>query len=369
MIDTRPESIRTHSNFSADCQSLSDEYRAWIQQIGNYVLPPRKYLPRSMVSRSMRRLAEVAVSITIIGLFFTVALADPATSSAQPTPFCDICGASFSENVTSSTAKLQMTTSGDVHWHVENELRDPTATEWRENPNRARSHVEDQLDQGVVENLTVGMEGDTLTITFVDEGAARHRLGVLVLPYLHGDGIEARYVINAERLTIVAPDGHRVLNNPPLATVEGDRVVWQGVVGDTAATERTNAPEPGDAYVITGSGPTAEARSSIAVLFEPLDPIQYILYGVALLFFTGLAFSIYTVHGHRLGPRRVLTGLAVVVVPYLLLIAAIHPPKGGLGGAATMISVAILSLMFSLTSGVWLYSLAGSTAAAAEDRP
>lgn len=312
----------------------------------------------------------VAAAVILSGLFLTVVFTGAGTSSPQPTPFCSVCGATFHENVTASAATLQMTASGDVRWTVENKVAEPTASNWEESPERARGHVETRLDDygppQTVNQLSVEMENDTMVIEFVDTNVARHRIGLLILPYLNGEGIEARYVINAERLTIVAPDGQRVINNPQLATVEGDRVIWEGFVGDTPDLERVNAPEPGDTYVITGSGPTAEARSSIAVLFEPLDPTLYTRYVLGLLFFTGLPFSIYTVHDHRMGSRRVMKGLALVVVPYLLMIAAIHPPKGGLGGFVIMVGVAMLSLILSIISGVLLYLMATW---AAEDQP
>lgn len=305
----------------------------------------------------------VVVLVLAAGLFLSLAVVGPAASSPQPTPACPVCGTTLHEDVTTSTATLRMTPEGDVRWHVENELTDPTATEWREHPDRARTRVQERLEHRyrvplTVSDLAIRMDGDTLVVTFVDEGAARQRLGLLVLPYLHGEGGEPRHVINADRFAVVAPEGHRIFDDPTMATVDGNRAVWRGTVGEDPDAELREAPEPGDTYVVTGSGPATGVGASLVTTFEPLVPGLYATYATELLLLAGLAFGGYTLHGHRLGPRRVLAGVAAAGVPFVLLVASIHPPQGGIGAGFLHAFVFLVALALGLVDGVALYAWA-----------
>jgi hypothetical protein len=141
-----------------------------------------------------------------------------------------VCGQTFHENVTATDATLLVQGDGDVRWHVENELTGPTASTWRENVTAARERAEERLNRTSgppydPDGLEVRVEGDTLVVGFVDRRAARQRLGVLVLPYLHGEGVQVRYVVNADEFAVEAGDGRRVVNEPAGATVEDGRAV------------------------------------------------------------------------------------------------------------------------------------------------
>ena len=165
-----------------------------------------------------------------------------------------------------------------------------------------------------------------VTTEFVDRGAARQRLGLLVVPYLNGEGKTNRYVINADRFVVAAPDGGRIVNEPAGATVGDGRAVWTGV----AATEEDRAaawqaPQPGNTYVITGSGATAGARSTAVTTLEPLDPGLYGRYGLGLLFVVLATYGIYRLQGTRLPRRSVAGGIALAALPYVAGVAAIHP--------------------------------------------
>jgi hypothetical protein len=294
---------------------------------------------------------------TLVGVGYPVGT---ASGSAQPGPFCGVCGETFDENATATNATLQMTDDGDVRWHVVNRFSKQGADRWRENPAAAKRRVRDQLDYGYVDvtdptDLSVEMDGSTMVIEFVDRGALRDRMGLLVLPYFHGGGSPHRWRVNVGELVVKAPDGHRIVNEPTGASVEEDRVVWTGA----SSGSRYVGPEPGDAYVIAGAGATAGARAPLVEMLLPLDPGLYGFYGTWALFLVGLAFGLYTIQGTRLGPRRVTIGIAAVTVPYLIVLATVHPITGGTFVILGYLFVGpLLALLFGLVGGLALYAAA-----------
>lgn len=316
-----------------------------------------------------------ATVLAVVLLAAAAGLALPATASPQPSPVCPVCGQSFHENVTATDATLQVQGDGDVRWRVENEVRAPTATDWRENRTAVRRLVADRVDRRSAPHydptaVEVGMEGDTLVVEFVDRGAARQRFGLLVLPYLHGGGVQARYVINADEFVVEAPAGQRPVNEPAGADVENDRVVWRGAAASDERLERAElrtAPEPGDTYVVFGSGATAGVRGVLATTFEPLDHGLYGRYALGLLLVVGLTYGLYALQGDRL-PRRVVAGVvAAAALPYLYLVASLHPPQtGGLGGAVLRLFAVVGTVLIGLTGGLLLGAWASVSGRRAE---
>lgn len=306
------------------------------------------------------RSATAATGLAALALL-TVLAGGLVAASPQPTPVCPVCGETFHENVTATTATLSMEADGDVRWHVENEVAEPTATEWRENPERAQNLAADAVDWTYQppydpSSPTVDVADGTVTISFVDRGAARQRLGVLVLPYLHGEGGEPRWVINADRFVVAAPPGDRILHNPAFADVEDDRAVWTGVAAtDSDRSARSRAPEPGDTYVVAGSGPTAGARSAAVTTVMPLTPDLYLVYGFGLLFLGGAAYGLYAVGDPRLDRRREVAGVASSTLPYLGLLVWLHPPHGGFGGIGLFLFAFLMGLLGALVGGAAMH--------------
>lgn len=294
---------------------------------------------------------------------FLLAAGGGVAAAPPPTPFCTVCGESFHEDVTGTDATLQVRESGDIHWRVENEVADPTASEWNENPDRAETRVEDALENRFrppanPTDPTVEMEDGTLTVEFVDRGAARQRLGLLVVPYFNGEGSVTNYVINADTVVVEAPEGHRIANDPAGATVEEGRAVWTGVAAtdDDEPDVAWQAPEPGETYVVTGSGATAGVRSAVVTTLEPLDPGRYGYYGAGLLFVVAAAYGVYRLEGTRLPQRSVGGGIALAAVPYVVLVAAVHPPAaGGPGVLSTWLLLGGAGLLLAAVGGGALY--------------
>ncbi|PSP50355.1 hypothetical protein BRC75_01115 [Halobacteriales archaeon QH_7_69_31] len=240
---------------------------------------------------------------------------------------------SLHENVTASEATLEIGEDGDIHWRVENELTESTANGWRDGPEDARSAVDSAME-GPPEPLenptdpTVDVEGRTVMVTFTDRGAARQRLGLLVVPYLHGEGIDYRWVIDT-----LPPSAE-----PKLLPVS------------------ESAPEPGPTYVVAGEGAVAGTRSAVVVGLEPLDPVLYSYYALGLLFVAGVTFGLYTIEGSRLGRTRVGSVVALMSTAYLAIVMPVHPPD--IDGVFVQAMVVVLTLLLALIGGVGLYAWA-----------
>lgn len=280
----------------------------------------------------MRQTGWLVVAFALLAAVSALAL--PASASAQQTPVCSVCGQTFHENVTATDATLEVRTNGDVHWRVENEVTDSTAAAWRANTSVARQRAAAALDRRYgplhdPEELAVAMEDETLVVEFVDRGAARDRFGVRVVPYLHGEGVQMRYVVNADEFVVEAPEGQRITNQPAGATVEGDRAVWNGSVASVDGTVRSaelpDPPEPGNTYVVVGTGATGAVGTALTLAFEPLLVRSYAFYGLGLLVVAGLTSAGYGLGRRTFDRRWLATAGTVAAVPYLAFALLWHP--------------------------------------------
>lgn len=307
----------------------------------------------------MTRAVEVLLATVIV--LAAMGAASTAAASAQPTPVCPVCGQTFHENVTATEATLEVQADGDVVWHVENQVTDPTADTWRENETALRERVDERLEWRGGPPFdpsapTVTVEGDTATVSFVDRNAARQRFGLLVVPYLHGEGVEARYVVNADVFVVAAPEGHRVVNDPAGATVEDDRAVWEGVAstgGRVEGDELRAAPEPGDTYVVFGSSEVATVSAPVTLTLLPLVPALYGFYLLGSLVVLGLSGAGYG-HARRELDRRWLVGLAVPTVGFVAFVLSLHPipPSGTLPGFGMRLMLLLLAVLFGLVGAL-----------------
>lgn len=315
----------------------------------------------------MQRATTVLVfALAVVG----ASLVLPVAASPQPTPVCPVCGQTFQEDVTATEATLQVQQNGDVRWHVENDVADPTATAWRENETAARHRVEDRIDwRGSPPYdpaaLDVAVADQTVVIEFVDRGAARSRFGLLVLPYLHGEGVEARYVVNADEFVIEAPEGQRITNEPAGATVEDDRAVWSGVASvddPMEGAETWTAPEPGDTYVVVGAGPTTAIGTTLALTFEPLFPRLYGFYAVGLLVALGLSSVGYVTARRELHRRWLATGATAAAIPYVVFVLSWHPiqPAGTLPGTGQRVVMLLIAAALGLVAALVLFAVAAT---------
>ena len=290
--------------------------------------------------------------VTLVCSLFVAGFTSGVTVGSEVShPACPVCGERVHENVTGSVATLSMTGGGDVHWVVELEVAEPTASAWRDDPGQATAAVDAALADHRPSPLldptepTVEVGDGRVTIEFLDRGPVRERFGLRVLPYFYA----GKWKVRADRLVVIAPDGHRIVNHPPHAEVEDNRAVWTS--GSVEFGNRPRDPLLEETYVVSGTGPTADARGSLAVVLMPIRPVLYGLYLIGLLLVGTLGYTIARTGDRRLDRRIETVALAIGVVPYLALVLSFHPlPLGGFGAVLTGF-VILVGVLGSVTAG------------------
>lgn len=286
--------------------------------------------------------------VALLALFATAVLlaaVAPVLASPQPDPVCGACGSAFEDaaeeeglavNVTNSTATVRVHGNGSATWVVTNRLNDSAADHLREHPalldriaNGAATTgwgLPGVYDDGDVEFGSAGIDDRTVTIRFVDHDTGEQHAGVLVVDYLHSDGIRGGWILNADTFTIVGPPGTTVVNDPSAAidreytpanavpTIDGRRVTWHG-----SAENEHQAAFYDDVYLAFGDAGTPAWRvdAALALATAPIwvDNVQafvvpaVVVYGVLLLGVAGAARRVATVD---VDPDRFATGAAAV---------------------------------------------------------
>jgi hypothetical protein len=264
----------------------------------------------------MRRAALLIALLITTSLLLTAVA--PAVASPQPDPVCGACGSSFEDiaekqgvavNVTHSSATVQIHANGSATWLVTNRLNESAATRLSENSalldRVARGaategwglpHV---YNDGEVTFQSASIDGRTVRIRFRDPDAGKRHLGVLVVDYLHSEGVRGGWILNADRFTLVGPSEAVVVNDPEVTIdreytpanavpeVMDGNVTWSG----SATTEYESAFYD-DVYVVYGATDTSSLRVDAAVASATapiwLDNVQafvlpaLVLYGLLL---------------------------------------------------------------------------------------
>lgn len=293
-------------------------------------------VPRSSATR------PVALPAVLVAALLLAAIA-PALASPQPDPVCGACGSAFEDaaeeeglavNGTNSTATVHVHANGSATWVVTNHVNESAADRLREDPTlldrvakRAATGgwgLPGVYDDGDVQFESAGIDGRTVTIRFVDPDAGQHHAGVLVIDYLHSQGIRGGWILNADTFTIVGPPGTTVVNDPRAAidreytpanavpTVDGRRVTWH-----RSAETESGAAFYDDVYLAFGDAGTPAWRvdAALALATAPIwvDNIQafvfpaVVVYGVLLV---GVAVAARRVGTSDVDPDRFATGVA-----------------------------------------------------------
>ncbi|MFC6938679.1 hypothetical protein ACFQE8_01735 [Salinirubellus sp. GCM10025818] len=249
----------------------------------------------------------------------------PSTiASPQPDPVCGACGSSFEHaaeerglaaNVTHSTATVRVHENGSATWIVTDRVNRSAADRLAEDTDllegiarRAATegwglpHV---YEEGEVWFRSVSIDDRTIEIRFRDPDAGERRLGLLVVDYLHSEGIRGGWILNADRFTIAGPDGTAVVNDPR-ATI-GDEYASPGEVPEIDggnATWRGSTAERGsalydDVYVVYGGPGTGRTHADAVVALSTapiwLDNLAafvlpaLVLYGLLLVGVAGVS--------------------------------------------------------------------------------
>lgn len=208
----------------------------------------------------------------LFGLLLILSLVAPAAASPQPSPVCAYCSSSFEDgadehgiaaSVGESTVDVHVHENGSATWVVRNRL-ETGADAFRESPEKI-SRVGDGLQSrngGLASNaefVSATVDGDTAVLVYRDPAAVDRHAGVLVVDYLHDDGNEPWYVINADRFTIHAPEGSLVTNSPDSGLVDEASVTWNG--DSSSGYPSSSATVDGSPYVVFGPDTSSETSS------------------------------------------------------------------------------------------------------------
>lgn len=304
------------------------------------------------------RYSRVALPALLVTALLVATLA-PVLASPQPDPVCGACGSAFEEaaaeeglavNVTNSTATVRIHANGSATWTVTNRVNRSAASRLHEQPARLdrvgrRAATAGWGLPGVYEEPEVQfgsatIDKRTVTLRFTDPDAAERHAGVLVVDYLHSDGVRGGWILNADTFTIVGPPGTTVVNAPSEAidreytppnaipTVDGRRVTWQG-----SAENAYQAAFYDDVYLAFAEAgtPVWQVDAALTLATAPIwiDNIQtYVLpavavYGVLLL---GVAVATRQVAMTAVNPDR-----------FAMAVAAIGAVGVVVGGLAPMV--------------------------------
>lgn len=164
------------------------------------------------------------------------------TASPEPELFCPICpgaddGSIHPDHVGATTVDIYVDEDGHAEWQSVTEITNASvAQRWREEPptfsgiGRA-GPVSEPYDEPTV----VITDEDELVVTFVDREAVRSTPGgTMAATYFHRLGAYVpSYIVTADRITVHAPEGYTITNDPAGATRDGDRATWETVGEDT----------------------------------------------------------------------------------------------------------------------------------------
>jgi len=359
-----------------------------------------------MCRSALRQLDTSHVALpAFLAVTLLFAAIPPALASPQPDPVCGACGPPFegaadeeglTVNVTNSTATVHVHANGSATWVVTNRVNNAAADRLRADSamldriaDRAATsgwgspggHVDDDA-----EFTSASINDQTVTIRYLDTKAGQRHAGVLVVDYLHSEGVGGGWMINADRFTIVGPPGTTVVNDPRAAIdreyapanavpiVDRRRVTWHGSTQDAY-----RAIFRDDVYVVFGDAGTPAWRvdAALALATAPIwiDNVQtfvfpaVVVYGVLLL---GVAVATRRFAPADADPDPLAKGVTALggigVVAGLLAPAVGHP--GWFAGVAavylvTGIAAVVRPAAFRSprwTLGVGIASLVGATA-------
>ncbi|WP_137286096.1 hypothetical protein [Halorussus salinisoli] len=315
-----------------------------------------------------------------VALLVLAAVAPAATpASSPPQPLCPVCDDGFEQaaderglnaTVARSEAVVRVREDATGRWTVRNHLTNESVAErLRSDADLLDRIVRDALGDGYrkpdarrLSNVSARVRGHIVTVTFsYSSFADRVGAGVLLVDYVHASGRES-YGLDADRFTVVGPEGTRVVNDPELGHV-GERP-GSGRVGVDRVTWVSHSDEEyrvdtyvEDTYVAFASddGLVQQVALRIALASRGLPAV---LNNLAVLLPAGLAvvvglagYRAATVAGLRLRrPERVARAVFA-----LGLLAIAHPFYAG---SVPLINDDITALSAAGTA----YALVGASA-------
>ncbi|WP_226481541.1 hypothetical protein [Natrinema amylolyticum] len=219
------------------------------------------------------RISHPAVVIVLCSLLGVVGVAAVA-GAPPPEQLCGVCGPSTANDAEIAgatdrgTLDIYIDDTGDSQWRARVPVNASAAERYRTNATAleaavddawARSHAADN-DVRTVES---SVAGDTVVVNYTVDDIAERGVGdAWIVDYFATGTSPARYELAADRVTLHAPEGTVVTNDPAYATVDGDTVTW--------------TPEGNDfddqTYVVYGSDGVRGTASGYATLGLEIGP-------------------------------------------------------------------------------------------------
>lgn len=232
--------------------------------------------------RPSRRAALLAA---VVALLAVGSVAAPALASPQPDVACDVCGVKYEHGakevgvnvtVTHSTAEVRVFENGTAAWVVHNRLTLSSADRLRSSSASLDSVTAASFaayPEGPVENpsrVETSLSDRTVTVRYRDAAPVSRSFGVTLVEYFDTNGYDYWYVVNADRLRVVGPEGTHVTNQPALATVDGRTVTWRG---DSSEVWGGTDLSDGARIVYADAGTGATGLRTTAALWGDTLPI------------------------------------------------------------------------------------------------
>ena len=201
----------------------------------------------------------------------------PSSASPQPTPVCPNCGVQFEDaaaahgydvSVARSTVDLRVTSDGEARWRTRTTLTASSASNLT--PRTAYDIASTRVDDhplGEASAVEAGVDGRVVEVSYRLSDVATTRTGVVLVDAFYRE-YDAWWIVNADRFTVHAPDGHRLANDHA-ADTNATAITYHG-----SSQDRFDGTSIGSdafmAFLPEGTGlPDARADIAIATYLLP----------------------------------------------------------------------------------------------------
>lgn len=279
----------------------------------------------------MRSRYIILIALLLAGaVTMTLTTTSTASESESPelVPICGVCGPPLQEAAAEhgitvadrpSRVTIHTARNGSAHWTIRRSLSNATATRLQANHSRLGAIVAQAIQGGIVtapEQRDISINGSTLVVQYRMPQFAHRSAGVLLVEFFHDAGHdEHRYLTwYNDRITVHAPEGMVVINQPLVAASQSNTVRWPAGQDYTHLGTGT--------FIVFGPdrGVISQARGQLAIAIEigPRSIPGAILHGLPIMLILG-AIGVSLVQHPRMvslttKQRQALLGAGVAIL-------------------------------------------------------
>nr|WP_121743065.1 hypothetical protein [Natronorubrum halophilum] len=188
------------------------------------------------------RSARFTLAVLCCSLVVLIGVA-AVVAAPPPTHLCGVCGSGVADDAEidgaaePGTLDIYVDESGDSLWSARVPVTDSAAERYRSNGTALEVAVDDawfrsHAASGDVEAAESTLEDETVVVNYTVADVARPGVGESwIVDYFAAGSSNTRYQLAAQRVTIHAPDGAVVTNQPRHATVD-DAATWTASAED-----------------------------------------------------------------------------------------------------------------------------------------